>query len=77
MLTIMYTTLKVATVFETWQLAGYLSLLHIYLKLLFLIDFLFNFYEYHSYLLFVMFVDISVGYTSISPPFVTRGCIIP
>lgn len=44
-LTILYTTLGVATIFETKQLAGYLSLLHVYLKLLFIIYFLFICYE--------------------------------
>lgn len=36
-LTILYTSLGVATVFETRQLAGYLSLLQVYLKLLFVV----------------------------------------
>ena len=36
-LTILYTSLGVATPFETRQLAGYLSLLQIYLKLLFVV----------------------------------------
>lgn len=44
-LTILYLTLGVATIFETRQLAGYLSLLKVYLKLLFVILFLFNCYE--------------------------------
>lgn len=44
-LTILYTTLEVATSFETKQLAGYLSLLQIYLKLLFVVEFFFNLYE--------------------------------
>lgn len=44
-LTILYTVLLVATAFETRQLAGYLSILQIYLKLLFVVEFLFNCYE--------------------------------
>lgn len=45
MLTIMYTSLRVETIFETKHLAGYLSLLQVYLKLLFVVDFLFNYYQ--------------------------------
>lgn len=44
-LTIWYITLAVATIFETKQLTGYLSLLQVSLKLLFVLDFLFNCYE--------------------------------
>lgn len=40
--TLTYTTFGVTTLLETRQLAGYLSLLHVSLKLLFLVDLLFN-----------------------------------
>lgn len=46
-LTILYTTLEVMIIFETRQPASYLSLLQVYLKLLFVVDFLFNYYEYN------------------------------
>lgn len=44
-MTILYITLGVATIFETKQLVGYLSLLHVSLTILFFVDFLFNYYE--------------------------------
>lgn len=41
-LTILYTTLGVATIFETRQLTSYLRLLKVSSKLLFIVDLLFN-----------------------------------
>lgn len=44
-LSILYITLGVATIFETRYLTGYLSLLQVYLNLLFVVDFFFNCYK--------------------------------